>query len=126
MNFQQLRYVREAIRSDLNLTEASQALNTSQSGVSKQIRECCSIAFILRILLDTTRLKHAERSVCCDRFEISREKHGPQRPAAAIETRHHKARRIAARASASLARRWTAHTGPVTPMRRRARGPTCG
>ncbi|HEV7693683.1 MAG TPA: LysR substrate-binding domain-containing protein [Hyphomonadaceae bacterium] len=39
MNFQQLRYVREAVRSDLNLTEASQALNTSQSGVSKQIRE---------------------------------------------------------------------------------------
>lgn len=39
MNFQQLRYVREAVRSDLNLTEASQTLNTSQSGVSKQIRE---------------------------------------------------------------------------------------
>jgi LysR family transcriptional regulator, cys regulon transcriptional activator len=39
MNFQQLRYVREAVRSDLNLTEASQSLNTSQSGVSKQIRE---------------------------------------------------------------------------------------
>lgn len=39
MNFQQLRYVREAVRSGLNLTDASQALNTSQSGVSKQIRE---------------------------------------------------------------------------------------
>jgi LysR family transcriptional regulator, cys regulon transcriptional activator len=39
MNFQQLRYVREAVRNDLNLTEASYALNTSQSGVSKQIRE---------------------------------------------------------------------------------------
>lgn len=39
MNFQQLRYVSEALRNDLNLTEASQALNTSQSGVSKQIRE---------------------------------------------------------------------------------------
>lgn len=39
MNFQQLRYVREAVRKDLNLTEASLALNTSQSGVSKQIRE---------------------------------------------------------------------------------------
>jgi LysR family cys regulon transcriptional activator len=39
MNFQQLRYVREAVRRDLNLTEAAQALNTSQSGVSKQIRE---------------------------------------------------------------------------------------
>jgi DNA-binding transcriptional LysR family regulator len=39
MNFQQLRYVREAVRNDLNLTEASHVLNTSQSGVSKQIRE---------------------------------------------------------------------------------------
>jgi DNA-binding transcriptional LysR family regulator len=39
MNFQQLRYVREAVRNELNLTEASQVLNTSQSGVSKQIRE---------------------------------------------------------------------------------------
>ncbi len=39
MNFQQLRYVREAVRNGLNLTEASQTLNTSQSGVSKQIRE---------------------------------------------------------------------------------------
>jgi len=39
MNFQQLRYVREAVRNNLNLTEASQTLNTSQSGVSKQIRE---------------------------------------------------------------------------------------
>ncbi len=39
MNFQQLRYVREAVRNDLNLTEASLTLNTSQSGVSKQIRE---------------------------------------------------------------------------------------
>jgi DNA-binding transcriptional LysR family regulator len=39
MNFQQLRYVREAVRAGLNLTEASHALNTSQSGVSKQIRE---------------------------------------------------------------------------------------
>lgn len=39
MNFQQLRYVREAVRNHLNLTEASQILNTSQSGVSKQIRE---------------------------------------------------------------------------------------
>jgi LysR family cys regulon transcriptional activator len=39
MNFQQLRYVREASRNELNLTEVSQILNTSQSGVSKQIRE---------------------------------------------------------------------------------------
>lgn len=39
MNFQQLRYVREAVRQGLNLTEAANALHTSQPGVSKQIRE---------------------------------------------------------------------------------------
>jgi LysR family cys regulon transcriptional activator len=39
MNFQQLRYIREAVRRNLNLTEAANALHTSQPGVSKQIRE---------------------------------------------------------------------------------------
>lgn len=39
MNFQQLRYVREAVRQNLNLTEAANALYTSQSGVSKQIKD---------------------------------------------------------------------------------------
>jgi len=39
MNFQQLRYVREAVRQNLNLTEAASVLFTSQPGVSKQIRE---------------------------------------------------------------------------------------
>lgn len=39
MNLQQLRYVREAVRRQLNLTDASSALHTSQSGISKQIRE---------------------------------------------------------------------------------------
>lgn len=39
MNLQQLRYVREAVRRGLNLTEAAQALHTSQPGVSRQIRE---------------------------------------------------------------------------------------
>jgi LysR family cys regulon transcriptional activator len=39
MNFQQLRYVRETVRRGLNLTEAANALFTSQPGVSKQIRE---------------------------------------------------------------------------------------
>jgi LysR family cys regulon transcriptional activator len=39
MNFQQLRYVRETVRRNLNLTEAAKALHTSQPGVSKQIRE---------------------------------------------------------------------------------------
>ena len=39
MNLQQLRYVREAVRQNLNLTEAANRLFTSQPGVSKQIRE---------------------------------------------------------------------------------------
>jgi DNA-binding transcriptional LysR family regulator len=39
MNFQQLRYVRETVRRGLNLTEAANALHTSQPGVSKQVRE---------------------------------------------------------------------------------------
>ena len=39
MNLQQLRYVREAIRSGLNLTAAAERLHTSQPGISRQIRE---------------------------------------------------------------------------------------
>jgi LysR family cys regulon transcriptional activator len=39
MNFQQLRSVREAVRRRFNLTEVAAALNTSQPGVSRQIRE---------------------------------------------------------------------------------------
>lgn len=39
MNFQQLRSVREAINKGFNLTEAADVLCTSQSGVSRQIRE---------------------------------------------------------------------------------------
>jgi LysR family cys regulon transcriptional activator len=39
MNFQQLRSVREAVRSGFNLTEAAHTLHTSQPGVSRQIRE---------------------------------------------------------------------------------------
>jgi len=39
MNFQQLKYVRAAVRNDLNLTEVANVLYTSQSGVSKQIKE---------------------------------------------------------------------------------------
>lgn len=39
MNFQQLRYVRAAAQNNLNLTEVASVLNTSQSGVSKQIKE---------------------------------------------------------------------------------------
>jgi len=39
MNFQQLRSVREAALHSFNLTEVARALNTSQPGVSRQIRE---------------------------------------------------------------------------------------
>ena len=39
MNFQQLRSVREAVRQDFNLTAVASVLNTSQPGVSRQIRE---------------------------------------------------------------------------------------
>ncbi len=39
MNFQQLRSVRETVRSGFNLTEVANRLHTSQPGVSRQIRE---------------------------------------------------------------------------------------
>lgn len=39
MNFQQLRIIREAARRDYNLTDVANALFTSQSGVSRHIRE---------------------------------------------------------------------------------------
>jgi LysR family cys regulon transcriptional activator len=38
MNIQQLRYVTEVARRNLNVSEAAEALHTSQPGVSKQIR----------------------------------------------------------------------------------------
>jgi len=39
MKLQQLRYLREVARLGLNLTEAAEALHTSQPGISKQIRQ---------------------------------------------------------------------------------------
>ena len=39
MNFQQLRIVRETLRRNFNLTEVANALYTSQSGVSKHIKD---------------------------------------------------------------------------------------
>ncbi len=39
MNFQQLRIIREAVRRGYNLTEVANALHTSQSGVSKHIKD---------------------------------------------------------------------------------------
>ena len=39
MNFQQLRIIRETVRQNFNLTDAANALFTSQSGVSKQAKD---------------------------------------------------------------------------------------
>ncbi len=39
MNFQQLRIIRETVRCNFNLTEVAAALYTSQSGVSKHIKD---------------------------------------------------------------------------------------
>lgn len=39
MNFQQLRIIRETVRRNFNLTEVADALHTSQSGVSKHIKD---------------------------------------------------------------------------------------
>lgn len=39
MNFQQLRIIRETVRCNFNLTEVANALYTSQSGVSKHIKD---------------------------------------------------------------------------------------
>ena len=39
MNFQQLRIAQEAVRCNFNLTEVANALFTSQSGVSKHIKD---------------------------------------------------------------------------------------
>ena len=39
MNFQQLRIIRETVRRNFNLTDAANALFTSQSGVSKHIKD---------------------------------------------------------------------------------------
>ena len=38
MKFQQLLYVREVARSNLNVSQASKNLYTSQPGISKQIK----------------------------------------------------------------------------------------
>ena len=39
MNFQQLRIIRETVRCNFNLTEVGNSLFTSQSGVSKHIKD---------------------------------------------------------------------------------------
>src|SRR5256885_6895023 len=39
MNFQQLKFVRETVRQDFNLTDVAKAVHVTQPGVSRQIRE---------------------------------------------------------------------------------------
>lgn len=81
MNFQQLRIISETIRQNFNLTDVANALFTSQSGVSKHIKDLENelnielfirrgkrltgltpsgkelVAIIDRILLDTKNIK---------------------------------------------------------------------
>ncbi|HPF59263.1 MAG TPA: LysR family transcriptional regulator, partial [Candidatus Competibacteraceae bacterium] len=82
MNFQQLRIIQEAVRCHFNLTEAASALFTSQSGVSKHIKDLEDelgvelfvrrgkrllgltgpgeelVEIVKRILLDTNNIRH--------------------------------------------------------------------
>jgi len=82
LNFQQLRIIQEAVRCHFNLTEAASALFTSQSGVSKHIKDLEDelgvelfvrrgkrllgltgpgeelVEIVKRILLDTNNIRH--------------------------------------------------------------------
>ncbi|MFA5955432.1 CysB family HTH-type transcriptional regulator [Hyphomicrobium sp.] len=96
MNFQQLRIIRETLRRNFNLTEVANALYTSQSGVSKHIKDLedelgvelfvrrgkrllgltepgKELALIVdRILLDTANIKRlADQFAKSDRGEIT-------------------------------------------------------
>jgi len=66
VNLQQLRYLREAVRRDLNLTSAALALHTSQPGLSKAIRELedeLGITIFVRHGKRLTHLTDAGRAV---------------------------------------------------------------
>lgn len=96
MNFQQLRIIRETLRRNFNLTEVANALYTSQSGVSKHIKDLEDelgvelfvrrgkrllgltepgkelAAIVERILLDTANIKRlADQFSQSDRGEIT-------------------------------------------------------
>jgi LysR family cys regulon transcriptional activator len=96
VNFQQLRIIRETLRRNFNLTEVANALYTSQSGVSKHIKDLedelgvelfvrrgkrllgltepgKELALIVdRILLDTANIKRlADQFAKTDRGEIT-------------------------------------------------------
>jgi LysR family cys regulon transcriptional activator len=66
MNLQQLRYVSEVARRNLNVSEAAEALHTSQPGVSKQIRaleEELGVAIFVRQGRRFTSLTDAGREI---------------------------------------------------------------
>ncbi len=66
MNLQQLRYVSEVARRNLNVSEAAEALHTSQPGVSKQIRgleEELGVAIFVRQGRRFTGLTDAGREI---------------------------------------------------------------
>jgi LysR family cys regulon transcriptional activator len=66
VNLQQLRYLRETVRRDLNLTAAALALHTSQPGLSKAIRELedeLGITIFVRHGKRLTHLTDAGRAV---------------------------------------------------------------
>lgn len=96
MNFQQLRIIRETVRRNYNLTEVAAALFTSQSGVSKHIKDLEDelgvelfvrrgkrllgltepgkelVEIVERILLDTANIKRlGEQFAAVDRGALS-------------------------------------------------------
>lgn len=96
MNFQQLRIIRETVRRNFNLTEVANALFTSQSGVSKHIKDLEDelgvelfvrrgkrllgltdpgkelVDIVERILLDTANIKRlGEQFAASDRGELN-------------------------------------------------------
>ncbi len=119
MNFQQLKYVRAAVRNDLNLTEVANTLYTSQSGVSKQIRELetelgidifvrrgkrlvgltkageGAVRIIERVLAETENLKR-----------YSRQFTGQDRGRLVIATTHNQARYVLPKVLARFARQY--------------------
>jgi len=66
MNLQQLRYLREVVRSDLNISRAARALHTSQPGVSSQLRRLeqeLGIRLFARSSRGLTAIEEAARPV---------------------------------------------------------------
>ena len=99
MNFQQLRIIRETVKRNYNLTEVANALFTSQSGVSKHIKDLEDelgitlfvrkgkrflgltepgkelVAIVERMLLDARNIKQLASSLA-----IANKAHSPLRP----------------------------------------------